>query len=203
MSTAWWMISGGGLLVYSIAALGYYLWRPDQQWLRMTVSPYVDALIVTLATVALARPSYPIWIGYLIVVSGLSAVHTTRYVGLLAVWAVVAYWMGIAALDLTGRANPSWQIATVVSIMLIFTAIDSVFSVVHTVAGGRLPFTLAISHLTSDFERACEYLAPSLAIARSHLAHVGSLGHPLGTLFGSAGSLPASRSSPSRKPSPS
>ena len=91
----------------------------------MTVSPYVDTLIVTLATVALARPSYPIWIGYLIIVSALSAVQTTRYVVLFAVWAVVAYWMGIAALDLTGRADPSWQIATVVSIMLMFTAINS------------------------------------------------------------------------------
>ena len=57
-------------------------------------------------------PQLPIWIGYLIIVSSLSAVHTTRYVVLFAVWAVVAYWMGIAALDLTGRADPSWQIAT-------------------------------------------------------------------------------------------
>lgn len=125
MSTGWWLLSGGGLLVYSLAAFAYYLRRPEADWLHKTVSPYIDTLAVTLATIALARPNYPIWIGYLLVVSSLSAVQNTRYVVLFSIWAVVAYWSGIAVMDLSGRANPSWQLAIVVSIMLIFTAINS------------------------------------------------------------------------------
>jgi diguanylate cyclase (GGDEF)-like protein len=125
MSTPWWLISGGGILIYSIAAFTYHLRRPDRTWVHKTASPYIDTLIVTLATVALARPSYPIWIGYLLIVSSLSAVQTTRYVVLFAFWAVAAYWAGIIVLDVTGRADPSWQIATVVSIMLMFTAMNS------------------------------------------------------------------------------
>src|SRR4029078_7517578 len=63
-------------------------------------------------------------------------------------------------------------------------------STAQTVAGGRLPFTLLTSHPASAFERVCEYFAFSFAIARSHLLHVGSFGHPFGVLFGSAGSVP-------------
>ena len=125
MSTAWWLLSGGGLLVYSVAAFAYYLRRPHADWLHKTVSPYIDTAIVTIAMIALARPSYPIWIGYLLIVSSLSAVQNIRYVVLFSLWAVVAYWCGIAVLDLSGRADPSWQLATVVSIMLVFTAINS------------------------------------------------------------------------------
>ena len=125
MSTGWWLLSGGGLLVYSIAAFGYYLRRPEADWLHKTVSPYIDTVVVTIATIALARPSYPIWIGYLLIVSSLSAVQNTRYVVLFSLWAVAAYWSGITIMILSGRADPSWQLATVVSIMLIFTAINS------------------------------------------------------------------------------
>jgi diguanylate cyclase (GGDEF)-like protein len=125
MSTGWWLLSGGGLLVYSVAAFAYYMRRPEADWLHKTVSPYIDTVVVTLATIALARPNYPIWIGYLLIVSSLSAVQNIRYVVLFSLWAVLAYWSGVAILDLSGRADPSWQLATVVSIMLVFTAINS------------------------------------------------------------------------------
>ena len=125
MSRIWWLVSGGGLFAYSVAAFAYYLRRPDANWLHRTASPYIDTLVVTLATIALARPNYPIWIGYLLIVSSLSAVQNTRYVVLFSVWAVAAYWSGISIMSLSGRADPSWQLATVVSIMLIFTAINS------------------------------------------------------------------------------
>src|SRR6185369_3278715 len=49
MSTAWWLTSGGGLLVYSLVAFALYVRSPDKHWLHKTVSPYIDTLIVTLA----------------------------------------------------------------------------------------------------------------------------------------------------------
>jgi hypothetical protein len=125
MSTAWWLVSGGSLLVYSIASLAYYLWHPDREWFHKTVAPYIDTIIITGATIALARPTYPIGIGYLLVVMSLSAVQSRRYVVLFSLWAVAAYWCGVTILDITGRADASFQIAIVVSIMLIFTAINS------------------------------------------------------------------------------
>ena len=79
--------------------------------LHKTVSPFIDTVVVTIATIALARPSYPIWIGYLLIVSSLSAVQNTRYVVLFSLWAVAAYWSGITIMVLSGRADPSWQLA--------------------------------------------------------------------------------------------
>ena len=48
--------------------------HPEADWVHKTVSPFIDTIIVTIATIALARPNYPIWIGYLLIVSSLSAV---------------------------------------------------------------------------------------------------------------------------------
>ncbi len=125
MSGAWWLMSGGGLLAYSVIVFAAYLRRPDALWFHKTVSPCVDTLMVTLATIALGMPSYPLWIGYLLIISAQSTVHATRYVVLFSLFSIAAYWSGIAVLELSGRADTSWQLATVVSIMLLFTAINS------------------------------------------------------------------------------
>jgi hypothetical protein len=101
-------------------------------------------------------------------------------------------------LSLPPHALPT-ALASLVDALLSLLAV----STAQSVAGGRLPFSLPSSQPTKALDRACEYLAPSLATARSHLAHVGSFGHPFGVSFGSAGSLPASISVASRKPSPS
>ena len=57
---AWWLLSGGGLLAYSVIVFAAYLRRPDALWFHKTVSPCVDTLMVTLATIALGMPSYPL-----------------------------------------------------------------------------------------------------------------------------------------------
>jgi diguanylate cyclase (GGDEF)-like protein len=125
MSTVWWMISGGGLLVYSIAVFAACLrWR-DRTWLHSTLSPYIDTVLVTFAIIALARPDYPIWVGYLLIISSLSAVQSTRYVLGFSVWTIAWFWFGVWILDASGRADVSWQLSGVVSIMAIFTAINS------------------------------------------------------------------------------
>lgn len=125
MSTGWWLASGGSLLIYSIIMLVLYLRHPERVWLHSHLSPVVDIVMITLAVVALARPEYPLWIGYALVISSLSAVRSTRFVLLFSLWTLGVYWAGELALDVTGRAEISWQLSTVVSIMIVFTAANA------------------------------------------------------------------------------
>lgn len=125
MSTGWWLASGGSLLAYSILMLALYIRNPERVWLHSHLGPVVDTVMITVAVVALARPEYPLWIGYALVISSLSAVRSTRFVLLFSLWVLAAYWTGEIALELSGRAEHSWQLATVVSIMIIFTAANA------------------------------------------------------------------------------
>src|SRR5262249_35464128 len=100
-------------------------------------------------------------------------------------------------------SSPPQDFATALASLLDAFVSLLATSTVQSVEGGRLPFTFESSQPTSAFVRAPEYFEPSFAIARSHFAQVLSLAHPVGTLFGSAGSEPPSRSLSSRKPSPS
>jgi diguanylate cyclase (GGDEF)-like protein len=125
MSRAWWLLSGGGLLAYSVIVLAAYFRWPEALWFHKTGSPYIDTLMVTLATIALGMPSYPIWIGYLIIISTQSAVHTTRYVLLFSLYSIAAYWTGLAVVHTTGQVRLEPQIGVVASIMMMFTAMNS------------------------------------------------------------------------------
>jgi diguanylate cyclase (GGDEF)-like protein len=124
MSNLWYGISGGVLFFYSLAMLALYLrWGLLRSY--QLVSPYVDTLVVTLAIVGLARPEYPIWMGYFLVIPSLSNFHSSRYVIAFSLWSIVACLGGFAILDLTGRAGVSWPMATVVAFMAVFTAMNS------------------------------------------------------------------------------
>jgi diguanylate cyclase (GGDEF)-like protein len=125
MSAAWWVVSGWGLLAYSAAMLGIYLWRGPILLLHRNIGPFADTFFVTLAVVALARPDYPIWMGYVMIISALSVFHSTRYMLAFSLVTIAAYWTGLVALDAMGRGDVSWQIAIVVSIMAAFTAFNS------------------------------------------------------------------------------
>lgn len=125
MSRAWWTFSGGGLLAYSLVMFTLYLRRPQSTWVHSTVGPYIDTFIVTLAMMAVARPDFPIWVGYMLVISSLSAVQSTRYVLAFAAWSIACYWAGTWAIDASGRAAMSWQIGVGVTLMSVFTALNS------------------------------------------------------------------------------
>jgi diguanylate cyclase (GGDEF)-like protein len=125
MSTAWWMASGGTLLVYSIVLFASFQRWPRVLWIHRSLSPYVDTALVTLAIIALAKPDYPIWVGYMLTVASLSAYQSPRWVMMFSLWEVAVYWSGLGVLHVTGRADTAWQLDVVVSIMLMFTAINS------------------------------------------------------------------------------
>jgi diguanylate cyclase (GGDEF)-like protein len=88
------------------------------------ISPYVDTVVVTLAIVALARPEYPIWMGYFLIIPSLSNFHSTKYVLSFSIWSLANCLLGFAILDVVGRADVSWPMATVVALMAIFTALN-------------------------------------------------------------------------------
>jgi diguanylate cyclase (GGDEF)-like protein len=125
MSNAWWAISGGTLLAYSVGVFVVCLSRRDLIWIARDVAPYLDTLVVTLAIIALADPTVPIWIGYLLAIPPLTNFHTVRYMLLYSLWSVAMYWCGVSILDVTGRAPMSLQLSTVVSIFAVFTALNS------------------------------------------------------------------------------
>ena len=125
MSTGWWLGSAGTLVMYSAAMLGLYLQQPRSLWLHKTVAPYVDVIMVTVATVAVGMPAYPIWIGYFLIISSLSAMQTTRYMLVFACGIIAQYWAGAFVLDLSGRAAMAPGLQIVVSIMAVFMALNS------------------------------------------------------------------------------
>jgi diguanylate cyclase (GGDEF)-like protein len=124
MSNLWFAISGGLLFAYSFAMCVLYLrWGLLRSY--QLISPYADTVVVTVAIIALARPEYPIWMGYFLVIPSLSNFHSTRYVLAFSLWSLASCLTGFAILDLTGRADVSWPMATIVAMMAIFTAVNS------------------------------------------------------------------------------
>jgi diguanylate cyclase (GGDEF)-like protein len=124
MSTAWWIISGWSLLLYAVAVLAIY-YRCGVLRLHSDVTPFTDTLMVTLAIVALARPDYPIWIGYFLIIMSLATFHTTRYMAAFALSTIALYWAGLLILHMSARAPIAWQLASVVSIMAVFMALNA------------------------------------------------------------------------------
>lgn len=124
MSYLWYAVSGGVLFFYSLAMLALY-WRFGLLRSYQLLSPYADTLVITLAIVALAKPAYPIWMGYFLVIPALSNFHSTRYVIAFSLWSIAANLAGFAVLDLTGRAAVSWPIATIIAFMAVFTAMNA------------------------------------------------------------------------------
>jgi diguanylate cyclase (GGDEF)-like protein len=124
MSFPWWMASGGGLLVYSLIMLAIYLHWPQKTWIHSDLTPYSDVLLVTLAIVAVAEPELPIWIGYVLIIMSLSALHTTKYLLAYSFFAMIMFWVAVDLSQLLGRAELNTQIATVASILFVFTAMN-------------------------------------------------------------------------------
>jgi diguanylate cyclase (GGDEF)-like protein len=125
MSNAWWALSGGGLLLYSVLAFAAYLLRPSATWVHSSICPYIDTIIVTVAMIALARPDYPIWVGYMLIISSISAIQSTRYVAGFTLWSIAWYWLGMWVLGASGRAAAPWQLGVGVTLMSAFTAINA------------------------------------------------------------------------------
>lgn len=124
MSTMWWLVSGGGLLAYSIAMFTHFRIFGTSS-LHVQVAPYIDTLFVTLAVIALARPEYPIWMGFFLSIPTLANFHGSRYVFAFSLWSVACCMFAFAAIDVGGRADMNWAFAAVVAIMGIFTGINS------------------------------------------------------------------------------
>lgn len=124
MSPLWFAISGGVLLTYSVAMAAIYLrWglvRPYE-----LLSPYVDTVVVTLAIVALAKPEYPIWMGYFLILPSLANFHSTKYVLAFAAWSIANCLAGFAIIDLAGRGEVSWFLATIIAFMAVFTGLNA------------------------------------------------------------------------------
>ncbi|MEX2225173.1 MAG: GGDEF domain-containing protein [Dehalococcoidia bacterium] len=125
MSDLWLGISGGAFLVYSLAMYATYVRVGLLRAYHQTMSPYTDTLIVTLCIVALARPEYPIWAGYFLIIPSLANFHSTRFLLGFAVWSIANCVAGFAVLDVTGRAGVSWPMATIISFMAVFTAMNA------------------------------------------------------------------------------
>lgn len=124
MSVAWAAVSGGGLLLYSLALIAIYvrfgLTRPYELF-----SPYTDTLVVTVAIVALAQPEYPIWMGYFLVIPPLANFHGTRYLLGFSFWSLANCLAAFIVLGVTGRAEVAWEFAMVIAFMAVFTALNS------------------------------------------------------------------------------
>jgi diguanylate cyclase (GGDEF)-like protein len=123
MSNLWFAISGGILFGYSLAMCLIYM-RFGLLKVYQLVSPYIDTIVVTLAIIALARPEYPIWMGYFLIIPSLSNFHSTKYVLAFSVWSLANCLVGFAILDTVGRADVSWPMATIIAMMAIFTALN-------------------------------------------------------------------------------
>ncbi len=124
MSDLWWLASGGTLLVYSLLMLAHYLIRGVTP-IETIVSAYLDSAVVTLAIVALAKPEYPIWMGYFLILPSLANFHSSRYVAGFAAWSIGNCWAAFGILALTDRAAFSFPFVIVVSVMATFTAINA------------------------------------------------------------------------------
>jgi diguanylate cyclase (GGDEF)-like protein len=124
MSDIWWLASGGTLLVYSLLMLAHYLIRGVTP-IETIASAYLDSAVVTLAIVALAKPEYPIWMGYFLILPSLANFHSSRYVAGFATWSIVNCWAAFAVLEWTNRADVSLPFVVVVSVMAIFTAANA------------------------------------------------------------------------------
>lgn len=124
MSNAWWALSGGTLLVYSVVLLAWFL-RSGVNWFHVQASPYTDTLIVSLAIVALAEPELPIWMGYFLIIPGLANYHSTRYVLGFSLWSIVNCWAAFACVTLFRGDGFQWQFATIITFMAVFTALNA------------------------------------------------------------------------------
>jgi diguanylate cyclase (GGDEF)-like protein len=76
------------------------------------------------ATIAVARPDLPIWVGYLLIISSLSMLHTTRYLLAFSVWCIAVFWCSVAAAAALDRGTVAWQMDIVVTAMAVFTALN-------------------------------------------------------------------------------
>lgn len=124
MSPAWYAVSGGVLLVYSLAMGALYL-RCGVLRTYELVSPYMDTLVVTLGIVALAKPEYPIWMGYFLIIPSLANFRSSAYVAGFSAWSIANCVAAFGILDVSGRADVSWALATIIAFMAAFTAINA------------------------------------------------------------------------------
>jgi diguanylate cyclase (GGDEF)-like protein len=124
MSTLWWIASAWSLLVYSIAAYAYFA-RHGASRLNTDITPFFDAAFVTLAIVAVARPEYPIWMGYVLIVPTLANFHGTRFVVSFSVICGAASFLAFGLLDVIDRVDINWPLVVVLSIMTTFASMEA------------------------------------------------------------------------------
>jgi diguanylate cyclase (GGDEF)-like protein len=124
MSNTWYAISGGTLFFYSLAMCLLYLRFGLLRGYQL-VSPYLDTVVVTLAIVALAKPEYPIWMGYFLIIPSLANFHSTRYVLGFSLWSIANCMAAFAILDVAQRADVNWAMAVIISFMAVFTAMNA------------------------------------------------------------------------------
>jgi diguanylate cyclase (GGDEF)-like protein len=124
MSHTWWIASAWTLEVYAVGVYGLFCWRGIGR-LQVNVTPFCDTFFVMLATIAVARPDYPIWVGYLLIISSLSMLHTTRYLVAFSLWCIAVFWCGVAGAAVLDRGTVMWQMDMIVTAMAVFTALNS------------------------------------------------------------------------------
>jgi diguanylate cyclase (GGDEF)-like protein len=124
MSRGWWIASSWSLEIYAIAVYCLFRWHGVGR-LQVNLTPFSDTFFVMLATIAVARPDYPIWVGYLLIISSLSVLHTTRYLLAFSLWCIAVFWCSVAAAAALDRGTVAWQMDIVVTVMAVFTALNS------------------------------------------------------------------------------
>jgi diguanylate cyclase (GGDEF)-like protein len=124
MSAMWFAISGSIFLGYSVLLFGMYLRFGVPRWYEL-MSPYTDTLIVSMAIVALAKPEYPIWMGYFLIIPGLANFHSSKFVLAFSLWSMANFLGSFALLDVIDRATIDWGITFIISLLAIFTAANA------------------------------------------------------------------------------
>jgi diguanylate cyclase (GGDEF)-like protein len=124
MSRGWWIASGWLLEIYAITVYCLYRWHGIGR-LQVNVTPFSDTFFVMLATIAVGRPDYPIWVGYLLIISSLSVLNTARYLLAFSLWCVAMFWCSVAATAALDRGAAAWQMDIVVTVMAVFTAVNA------------------------------------------------------------------------------
>jgi diguanylate cyclase (GGDEF)-like protein len=125
MSNLWFAISGGAIFIYSLALYVVLMRYGVIRLLHQTLSPYSDTLVVTLCIVALAKPEYPIWAGYFLIIPALANFHSTRYLLGFSIWSIANCIAAFAILDVAARADVNWPMVTIISFMAVFTGANA------------------------------------------------------------------------------
>jgi diguanylate cyclase (GGDEF)-like protein len=124
MAAAWWIASAWSLLLYAVAVYVSYRVMGVSRLLT-DVAPFIDIAFVTLAIIAVARPEYPIWMGYVLTVPTTANFHGTRYVIAFSVLCGALCFGAFAALEFSSRIAVDWPLAVVLVFMTTFASMEA------------------------------------------------------------------------------